>query len=70
MPQAVGKTTLAKTGSKVADKLSNVDKRVYGDLMRYYGERNARHYLNGYLKSNYKTFNSYLDAMQKAAKKK
>ena len=70
MPQAAGKTTLAKTSGKVADKLSNVDKKVYGDLMRYYGERNARSYLNGYLKSNYKTFNSYLDAMRKAAKRK
>lgn len=70
MPQSVGKTALAKTGGKVADKLSNVDKKVYGDLMRYYGERNARYYLNGYLKSSYKTFNSYLDAMQKAAKRK
>ena len=69
MPESVGKTVLAKTG-KVADKLSNVDKKVYGDLMRYYGERNARHWLNGYLRSNYKTFNSYLDAMQKAAKRK
>ena len=70
MPESVGKTVLAKTGGKVAGKLSSVDKKVYGDLMRYYGERNARHYLNGYLNSNYKTFNSYLDAMQKAAKRK
>ena len=70
MPQAIGKTTLAKTGGKVADKLSKVDKKTYSDLMRYYGERNARHYLNGYLNSNHKSFNAYLDAMQKAAKKK
>lgn len=70
MPEAVGKTPMSKIGGKVADKLSNVDKKVYGDLSRYYGERNARHYLNGYLKSNYKTFNAYLDAMQKAAKRK
>lgn len=70
MPESVGKTILAKTGGKVADKLTNVDKKVYSDLMRYYGERNARRWLNGYLKSNYKTFNSYLDAMQKAAKRK
>ena len=70
MPQVVGKTALSKTSGKVAEKLTNVDKKVYGDLMRYYGERNARHYLNGYLKSNYKSFNSYLDAMQKAAKRK
>ena len=70
MPAQVGKTALAKTSGKVADKLSKVDKKTYADLMRYYGERNARKYLNGYLNSNHKTFNAYLDAMQKAAKKK
>lgn len=70
MPQTVGKTTLAKTSGKVADKLSNVDKKVYSDLVQYYGKKNANHYLNGYLKSNYKSFNSYLDAMQKMAKSK
>lgn len=69
-PEQVGKTVLSKTGGKVADKLTNVDKKVYGDLMRYYGERNARVWLNGYLKSNHKTFNAYLDALQKAAKRK
>lgn len=70
LPQSVGKTTLAKTGGKVADKLSKVDKKVYSDLVNYYGKKNANNYLNGYLKSNYKSFNSYLDALQKAAKKK
>lgn len=73
LPQTVGSTGLqkvAKTSGKVADKLSNVDKKVYSDLVQYYGKKNANHYLNGYLKSNYKSFNSYLDSMQKMAKTK
>lgn len=70
MPAQVGKTTLAKTGGKVADKLSKVDSKTYSDLVKYYGKENANRYLNGYLNSKYGSFNAYLDAMQKMAKKK
>lgn len=70
MPAQVGKTALAKTSGKVADKLSKVDSKTYSDLVRYYGKQNANRYLNGYLNSKYGSFNAYLDAMQKMAKKK
>lgn len=70
LPQSVGKTALSKTSGKVANQLSKVDSKVYSDMVRYYGKKNANHYLNGYLKSNYKSFSAYLDAMQKKAKKK
>lgn len=70
VPVSVGKTALAKTSGKVAGKLNQVDAKIYSQLVNYYGKKNANHYLNGYLNSNHKSFNAYLDAMQKAAKKK